>query len=54
MPLSRIGQLERVTQNRVIALFRDELGYGYLGDWFERGDSWNIEEELLTGRVRLV
>jgi type I restriction enzyme R subunit len=24
-----IGQPERATQNRVIALFRDELGYRY-------------------------
>lgn len=45
--MSAIGQPERATQNRVIALFRDELGYGYLGDWSERANS-NVEETLLT------
>ena len=31
-----IGQNERATQNRVIALFRDQLDYSYLGDWSDR------------------
>jgi len=31
--LSIIGNAERETQNRVIDLFRDELGYRYPGDW---------------------
>jgi type I restriction enzyme R subunit len=44
-----IGKLERVTQNRVIALFRDELGYRYVGDWGDRLGNSNIEEELLKG-----
>jgi len=43
-----IGQPERATQNRVIALFRDELGYRYLGDWTDRDGNSNIEEKLLT------
>ncbi|TRZ52725.1 type I restriction endonuclease subunit R, partial [bacterium] len=43
-----IGQPERVTQNRVIALFRDELGYRYLGDWTDREGNSNVEEKLLT------
>ncbi len=38
---------ERATQNRVIALFRDELKYNYLDDWSDRDNS-NIEEGLLT------
>ena len=46
--MSTIGQAERVTQNRVIALFRDELRYRYLGDWIDRDGNSNIEEGLLT------
>lgn len=30
--MSDIGKPERAAQNRIIALFRDELGYRYLGD----------------------
>ena len=47
--MSTIGQPERVTQNRVIALFRDGLKYRYLGDWTDRSGNSNIEEKLLTG-----
>ena len=46
--MSSIGQPERKTQNRVIALFRDELGYRTLGDWSDRPDNSNIEESLLA------
>ena len=46
--MSTVGQPERATQNRVIALFRDELGYRYLGDWTDRLDNSNIEEGQLT------
>ena len=46
--MSTVGQPERATQNRVIALFRDELGYRYLGDWTDRDGNSNIEEGLLS------
>ena len=45
--ISTIGQPERATQNRVIALFRDELGCRYLGDRSDQHNS-NIDEPLLT------
>ena len=46
--MNNVGQPERVTQNRVIALFRDELGYRYLGDWTDRDGNSNVEEGLLS------
>lgn len=46
--MSTVGQPERATQQRVIALFRDELGYLYLGDWSDRGGNSNIETGLLS------
>jgi hypothetical protein len=45
--MSNIGKPERETQKRVVALFRDELGYKYLGDWSDRHTNSNIEENLL-------
>jgi type I restriction enzyme, R subunit len=46
--MSSIGEIERRCQNRVIQLFRYELGYKYLGNWEEREGSNNIEEKHLT------
>jgi len=42
-----VGKPERATQNRVIDLFHEELGYRYLGDWTDRASNSNIEEGLL-------
>ena len=45
---SEVGQLERVTQDRVVELFQNKLNYRYLGNWEEREDNSNIETEILT------
>ncbi|MDO8508940.1 MAG: HsdR family type I site-specific deoxyribonuclease [Nanoarchaeota archaeon] len=42
-----VGQIERRTQNRLVKLFQEKLGYTYLGNWEERENNRNIEEELL-------
>ncbi len=49
--MSTIGKPERVTQDRVIALFIDELGYTYLGNWSDRAGNSNVEEELLSANL---
>jgi type I restriction enzyme R subunit len=46
--MNDISKPERVTQRRVIALFRDELKYDYLGDWSDREHNRHIEEGMLT------
>ena len=43
-----IGAKERVTQNRLIGLFRHVLKYAYLGNWEKREGNSNVEEEYLT------
>jgi len=45
--MSTIGQIEKRTQARVVALFRDRLGYDYLGNRIDRPDNANIEPDLL-------
>jgi type I restriction enzyme R subunit len=47
--MNDVGQRERKTQNRIKNLFRDVLEYQYLGNWEERPNNSNIEEELLRG-----
>ena len=44
--MSKVGAIERVTQNRIVKLFKDQLGYDYLGDWKDR-ENKNIEPSLL-------
>jgi type I restriction enzyme R subunit len=45
--MSEIGDTERLTQDRIIRLFREPLSYAYMGNWECRSDNSNIEEELL-------
>jgi len=47
-----IGQPERVTQDRVIKLFHDELGYRFLGDWTDRAGNSNIEDDFLAAWLK--
>jgi len=43
---------ERATQNRVINLLKEELGYNYLGNFEEREGNSNIEEEYLIAFLK--
>lgn len=46
--MSKVGQIERATQNRVVKLFKEVLKYGYLGNLEKEEDNSNIDETLLT------
>ena len=45
--MTTVGQIEKKTQARIVALFQERLGYDYLGDSADR-DNRNIEPVLLT------
>ncbi len=46
--MNTVGKKEIRTQKNVIAFFKEELGYNYLGNWHHRQDNSNIEKERLT------
>jgi type I restriction enzyme R subunit len=46
--MTSLNARERATQNRIIQLFKNSLGYAYLGNWEEREGNSNIEEEHLA------
>jgi type I restriction enzyme R subunit len=48
--MSNVGQIERKTQDRVVELFRDTLGYEYLGSWHDRGGT-NVEVQMLESNL---
>ncbi|PIZ66383.1 MAG: restriction endonuclease subunit R, partial [Candidatus Marinimicrobia bacterium CG_4_10_14_0_2_um_filter_48_9] len=50
--VDEIGKPERKTQNRVIALFQNDLKYDYLGDWSDRSGNSNIEEPYLADYLK--
>ncbi len=37
--MSIVGQIEKHTQARIVALLRDRLHYAYLGNWIDRADN---------------
>jgi type I restriction enzyme R subunit len=45
--MNTVNPAERITQDRIIKLFREQLGYVYYGDWEERALNSNIEEKYL-------
>lgn len=51
--MSEVGQIERKTQDHVVALFRDQLGYEYAGRWEERCDNSHIEVGLLQQSLQV-
>lgn len=46
--MTNVSKPERTTQERVIELFTQTLGYHYLGDWSDRAGNHCIEEGLLS------
>jgi type I restriction enzyme R subunit len=49
--MNNVSKPERATQERVIELFTQKLGYRYLGDWSDRQGNHCIEEGLLTAHL---
>ena len=49
--MSGLG-FERATQDRVLRLFQEKLGYRYLGDWKDRTGNSNIEEAILSATLQ--
>ena len=50
--MTDVGQVERNTQNRIVKLFSEELGYDYLGDWQDREGNSNVEEAYLRAFLK--
>jgi type I restriction enzyme R subunit len=50
--VNKVGQIEKRTQQRVVKLFRDTLGYDYLGNWTDRIGNRNVEPDLLTAWLK--
>ena len=50
--MSTVGQRERATQDRIVSLFQEDLGYRYLGDWQDREGNRNVEVEILAEWLR--
>lgn len=48
---SKVGQIERITQNRVVQLFQNQLNYTYLGNWEDRPNNSNIEESIVCKKI---
>jgi len=47
--MSKVAQKERVTQNRVVNLFQQQLAYTYYGDWLRKQGH---DDSLITNAIR--
>jgi len=45
--MSKVGQIERATQNRIVQLFQQQLKYRYLGNFEKEEENSNVDETLL-------
>ena len=50
--MNEVGQIERFTQNRIVKLFENKLGYTYAGNWEDRPVNSNIEELYLRTYIK--
>lgn len=50
--MTPVGQIEKKTQQRIVGLFRDTLGYAYLGNWTDRENNRNVEPDLLCSFLK--
>jgi len=50
--MTSVGEKEIETQRRVVALFRDGLGYRYLGDWRDRDGNRSVESRILASFLK--
>jgi len=46
--MSKVGQIERATQNRIVQLFQQQLKFRYLGNLEKEEDNSNVDEVILT------
>ncbi len=49
--MTKIGEIERMAQNRIVNLFVEDLDYVYLGNWEKRENKKPIEDDILKANL---
>lgn len=49
--MTKVGQIERATQNRIVKLFQEQLKYRYLGNLENEEENSNVDEALLSAHL---
>ena len=52
--MSKVGQIERATQNRIVQLFQKQLQYRYLVIWKKKMNFEKYTMSLLIGKTHLL